>query len=107
MRRTVILCLGMLATTVCVARADPVGHEVFNAAQRADLARVSTYLNSIRTMTGGFTQIDPNGDVDQGTFAMAKPGKMRFEYKPPAPTLIVSDGKTVAVQNTLLKTVDR
>jgi outer membrane lipoprotein-sorting protein len=107
MRRILILCLGMLAATVCVVRADPVGHEVFNAAQRADLARVSAYLNSIRTMTGGFTQIDPNGDVDQGTFAIAKPGKMRFEYKPPAPTLIVSDGKTVAVQNTQLKTVDR
>jgi outer membrane lipoprotein-sorting protein len=106
MRRTLILCLGMLAATFTVARADPVGHEVFNAAQRADLARVSTYLNSIRTMTGGFTQIDPNGDVDQGTFAIAKPGKMRFEYKPPAPTLIVSDGKTVAVQNAQLKTVD-
>lgn len=78
----------------------------YSAADRAELDRVSAYLNSIRTMKGGFVQIDPNGDVDQGTFDISKPGRMRFEYKPPAPTLIVSDGKTVAVANTQLKTID-
>lgn len=104
--RRLILCIGILAATFGVAVADPVGVARFTPAQRADLARVNTYLNSIRTMTGGFTQIDPNGDIDQGTFAIAKPGKMRFEYKPPTPNLIVSDGKTVAVINSRLKTVD-
>ncbi len=104
--RRFILCLAILAATFGVAFADPVGVAQFTPAQRADLARVNTYLNSIRTMTGGFTQIDPSGDIDQGTFAIAKPGKMRFEYKPPAPNLIVSDGKTVAVINSRLNTVD-
>jgi outer membrane lipoprotein-sorting protein len=32
---------------------------------------------------------------------------MRFEYNPPSPTLIVSDGHTVAVANKRLNTVDR
>jgi outer membrane lipoprotein-sorting protein len=80
---------------------------MYKPADRAELDRVSAYLNGIRTMKGGFVQIDPNGDVDQGTFAISKPGRMRFEYNPPAPTLIVSDGGTVAVANTKLKTVDR
>jgi len=105
MRRLLIVCLGLFAATA-TAVADPVGHAQFTPAQRADLTRVNTYLNSIRTMTGGFSQIDPNGDVDIGTFAIAKPGKMRFEYKPPTPTLLVSDGKHVAVQNSRLKTLD-
>jgi outer membrane lipoprotein-sorting protein len=105
MRRSLILCLGLIAATFA-ATADPVGRAQFTPAQRADLARVNTYLNSIRTMTGGFSQIDPNGDIDQGTFAIAKPGKMRFEYKPPSPILIVADGKHVAIQNSRLKTVD-
>ena len=78
----------------------------YTPADRAELDRISAYLNSISTMKGGFVQIDPNGDVDQGTFAISKPGRMRFEYKPPAPTLIVSDGKTVAVANSRLRTVD-
>ncbi len=80
---------------------------VFSDADRAQLDRVSAYLNSIRTMKGGFVQIGPDGQVDQGTFALAKPGRIRFEYAPPTPTLIVSDGSTVAVENTKLKTVDR
>jgi outer membrane lipoprotein-sorting protein len=47
---------------------------------RAELERVNTYLNSIRTLKGSFVQIDPDGQVDQGTFALSKPGRMRFEY---------------------------
>jgi outer membrane lipoprotein-sorting protein len=79
----------------------------FTAENRAELERVNAYLNGIRTMKGGFVQIDPDGQVDQGTFALSKPGRMRFEYAPPASTLIVSDGSTVAVQNPKLKTVDK
>lgn len=80
---------------------------VYSKAERADLDRISAYLNSIKTLKGRFVQVDPNGDIDQGTFTIAKPGRMRFEYRPPAPTLIVSDGKTVAVQNSRLRTFDR
>jgi len=74
---------------------------------RAEVERVNAYLNSIRTLKGNFVQIDPDGQVDQGTFALSKPGRMRFEYKPPASTLIVSDGETVAIQNPKLKTIDK
>lgn len=76
-------------------------------ADKATLDKVSEYLNSIRTLTGGFMQIGPNGEVAQGRFALSKPGKVRFEYEPPTPTLIVADGKRVAVQNKKLNTVDR
>ncbi len=79
----------------------------FNDAQKATLDRVSAYLNSIKTLKGSFVQIDPNGEVEQGDFYIEKPGRMRFAYKPPAPTLIVSDGSTVAVKNSKLNTVDR
>jgi outer membrane lipoprotein-sorting protein len=79
----------------------------FTPENRAELERIDAYLNSIRTMKGGFVQIDPDGQVDQGTFALSKPGRMRFEYAPPASTLIVSDGTTVAVQNPKLRTVDK
>ncbi|MGA7674826.1 MAG: outer-membrane lipoprotein carrier protein LolA [Rhizomicrobium sp.] len=79
----------------------------FSDADRADLDRVSAYLNSIRTLEGDFVQIDPDGQIDQGRFYLEKPGRIRFEYQPPNPILIVSDGHTVAVANRKLKTVDR
>ena len=97
-----------LAVTIGLLAIQPLlaAPGTYSAADRAELDRVSAYLNTIKTMKGGFVQIDPNGDTDQGTFEISKPGRMRFEYKPPAPTLIVSDGKTVAVANTQLKTID-
>lgn len=78
-----------------------------SAADKADLDRVSAYLNSIRSLKGSFVQINPDGTPDQGKVWLVKPGRIRFEYDPPAPMLVVSDGKTVAVQNKQLKTVDR
>jgi outer membrane lipoprotein-sorting protein len=71
-----------------------------------DLIRASDYLNGIHSMRGSFLQIDPNGTAEQGNFYIVKPGKMRFEYQAPNPTLVVSDGKTVAVFNKKLNTVD-
>ena len=79
----------------------------FSEADRADLDRVSAYLNSIHTLQGMFVQIGPDGQLDQGRFYLEKPGRMRFEYRPPNPVLIVADGRTVAVANRKLKTVDR
>ncbi len=79
----------------------------FSEADRADLGRVSAYLNSIRTLKGDFVQVGPEGQIDQGRFYLEKPGRMRFEYQPPNPTLIVADGRTVSVANRRLKTVDR
>jgi outer membrane lipoprotein-sorting protein len=98
-RLAIFLSLVLLAATPAAARS-------FSAADQADLDRVSAYLNSIRSMKGGFVQIGPEGDVVQGQFFLAKPGRIRFQYEPPTPTLIVSDGRKVAVANTQLKTID-
>lgn len=73
----------------------------------ADLAKVSAYLNSITSMQASFVQVGPNGELDQGVVYAKKPGRLRFEYAPPSPYLIVSDGTTIAVSNSKLRTVDR
>src|ERR1041385_5642120 len=73
----------------------------------ADLDRISASLNAIHTLKGEFVQQDPNGAEEQGTVYIQKPGKMRFEYKPPSAVLVVSDGIDVAVFNKKLNTADR
>lgn len=80
---------------------------VLDDSDRAILDAISTRLNGVATLKGDFIQINPDGNTSQGTFYISKPGKMRFEYQPPTPTLIVADGRTVAVANTRLNTVDR
>jgi outer membrane lipoprotein-sorting protein len=78
-----------------------------NAKDAADLGKISAYLNSITSIQASFVQVGPNGELDQGTVYARKPGRLRFEYAPPSPYLIVSDGVTIAVANSKLRTVDR
>ena len=107
MRRFLQILVLAVAAVATVGAAPPPRHVEFSEADRADLDKVSAYLNSIRSLEGGFVQIGPNGEIDQGRFYLLKPGKLRFEYQPPSPLLIVSDGRTFAVYNSKLKTVDR
>nr|WP_083332671.1 outer membrane lipoprotein carrier protein LolA [Hyphomonas sp. Mor2] len=73
----------------------------------AILGQVSTALSSARTATGNFAQTNADGSVMTGTFALSRPGRMRFDYDDPTPILIVSDGTTVAMEDSELETVDR
>jgi len=107
MRRLLALAFVLVSAVFVSGGAVVAPGSQFSDEQKATLDKVSAYLNSIHTLKGSFVQIDPNGQVEQGDFFIEKPGRMRFEYKPPAPTLIVSDGNTVAVKNSKLNTVDR
>jgi outer membrane lipoprotein-sorting protein len=106
MRRVASLAFALVSAVLLSGAVIAPGSQ-FNDQQKATLDKVSAYLNSIHTLKGSFVQIDPNGQVEQGDFYIEKPGRMRFEYRPPAPTLVVSDGDTVAVKNKNLNTVDR
>ena len=79
----------------------------FSKQDAADLDRLSESLNAIHSLKAEFTQVDPNGAIEQGEAYIQKPGKMRFEYKPPSNMLVVSDGIDVAVFNRKLNTADR
>ncbi len=61
-------------------------------AERADLARVEAYLNGVKTIRARFMQISSTGELAEGDFYLLRPGKMRIEYRPPVPVLIVADG---------------
>ena len=79
----------------------------FSEAEKAELKRVSAYLNTIKTVQGRFTQVNADGKTEQGSFYLKKPGRVRFEYQKPNPNLIIADGTSVAVENSDLKTTDR
>jgi outer membrane lipoprotein-sorting protein len=57
---------------------------------RADLARIEAYLNGIRSLKARFLQVAPNGATSQGTAWLERPGRMRFQYDPPSPLLLVA-----------------
>src|SRR5579864_6742100 len=79
----------------------------FSPTDTADLQRASTYLNGLQSIEGNFVQLSADGRSARGTLYLKKPGRIRFEYDKPNPTLIVADGTTVAVENSQLRTTDR
>ena len=56
-----------------------------------DLRGITAYLNGIHTMTARFRQSSAGGDAATGSLWMARPGRMRFEYDPPSPILLIAD----------------
>ena len=73
----------------------------------AILDAASSALAAAETATGKFMQTNADGTLSTGTFALNRPGRMRFDYDDPIPVLIVSDGTTVAMEDSELETVDR
>lgn len=93
---------------LALALLTPLSAHAFTEKETADLKRVSAYLDSLQSMQGHFLQIGSDGSVKQGTFYLKKPGKLRFEYdRPDNSMVVVSDGVTLAVENTALQTTDR
>jgi outer membrane lipoprotein-sorting protein len=78
----------------------------FNAAQQAQVNKISAYLTSVQQLVGNFVQVGPDGSRVKGEFYIQKPGKVRFEYEAPSPIEIVADGKSVVVRNSKLATQD-
>jgi outer membrane lipoprotein-sorting protein len=78
----------------------------FDANQKAQAAKVSSYLSSLQTLVGNFVQVGPDGSKTKGDFYIQKPGKVRFEYDAPSPIDIVADGSSVAVRDRKLATQD-
>lgn len=86
------------------ARTDPAA---FNEAQIAAIRQINAYLNSLSTLEGDFVQVAPDGHITQGRFYIERPGRLRFEYAPPAQMQVISDGRWVAVQDRKLKTTEK
>ena len=121
-----LLCVGLLSLSLLVAPAGlandallippPALQEnaasdeaIFNPTldEDVELARIRDYLDGITTLRASFQQIAPNQGVTRGTLSLEKPGRLRFEYDPPTPLLVVSDGTVITLIDYDLRSVTR
>lgn len=110
-RRRFLLAMAVLAAAVQLTlptayAAAPAGAKLTEQ-DRADLQRVAGYFNDIRSMKGRFLQIGPDGGAAEGQIWMSRPGRFRFEFDPPVPMLIVSDGTYIIMEDRELRSVER
>jgi outer membrane lipoprotein-sorting protein len=76
-----------------------------NASPAAVIERVNAALNRLDVLTADFVQLSGNRQLT-GKLYLQKPGKLRFDYDPPSPLEIISDGRTVAIRDRKLATQD-
>jgi outer membrane lipoprotein-sorting protein len=92
MHRRALLALPLLLAARRPVRAQPAPAPAWQptAQDRTDLARIEAYLNNLHTLKAHFLQVAPDGGISQGTAWLDRPGRMRFQYDPPAPFLLVA-----------------
>jgi Outer membrane lipoprotein carrier protein LolA len=74
--------------------------------EKAIVEKINTYLNSFQNLQGDFVQTGADGRRYEGKLYLQRPGRLRFEYKPPATIEVVADGSSVSVRDRKLATQD-
>ncbi len=99
-RRTFLMATPAALLAPAVARAQAA---VLTAQDRADLARIEAYMDTLRSLKARFLQVAPNGDTAGGTAWLERPGRMRFQYDPPSPLLLVAGAGLVVFHDAELE----
>ena len=93
-RRTLLAATAAFAAIPGLARAQraaaPGQAAALTPRDVADVARIETYLDGLQRLKSRFLQIAPNGSTAEGAAWLERPGRMRFQYDPPTPLLLVA-----------------
>jgi outer membrane lipoprotein-sorting protein len=100
-RRTALALLTAAAATPALAAAPALSPD-----DKLIVDGAAAYLESLNAVKGRFTQWDARGRKTEGDFYLKRPGKVRFAYDAPASMLLVSDGGTVNIWDSKLKTFE-
>jgi len=99
---TAVICL-VVAISLTSVMSKAIARE-FTSDELKIVSSITDYLNSFQNLEGHFVQIGPSGKYTSGRFFLSRPGRVRFEYEPPSPLMIVADGTWVSIENRKLKT---
>jgi len=103
-RRTVFLSL---AAGLAAFRAHAQPAFTPTPQDQADLSRIEAYLNGIKSLTARFMQVAPDGDITEGRVWLERPGRMRFQYDPPTPFLLIAMHGELLFNDSSLKQTSR
>ncbi len=106
--RRKVLGLGLAAFgALAIGQTLPVFQSVAEAQAASGAAqKIADHFSSIRSMSGDFIQFGPRGEQTGGKFYIQRPGKVRFNYEAPSAYRVISDGKSVVIDNRKLNTMD-
>jgi outer membrane lipoprotein-sorting protein len=105
MIRTFVLAALVLSASLCGAAPQPAAAEraALSPDQSTAVRRAVRYLNGLSTLQARFIQVSSNGAYAEGEVIVQRPGKMRFDYDPPHPVLIIANGLSLLFYDRELK----
>jgi outer membrane lipoprotein-sorting protein len=98
MRALFALFLGLVAASPLFL-AGPAQAAALSDRDKADIAQAETYMNGITSLKAHFLQFSDVGGQAEGTAYLSRPGKLRLQYDPPSPLLLVADGSFLIVDD--------
>ena len=93
----ILVVLTMFVVLVPSYRAEAIVARTLNLSRQdfADLMGIEKYLDGLKTMKARFLQMSSDGDYSEGMIYLSRPGRIRIEYDPPSPILIIADGSNL------------
>ena len=86
------LVLGLPFAGLILLSALGTGRAALQPDEVQAVLKAELYLNRIKTLQARFVQVSSNGAYAEGEVHVRRPGRMRFEYDPPHPVLLIADG---------------
>jgi outer membrane lipoprotein-sorting protein len=107
MRRLLAAFVVAFGLGFVLALATPAFAAPLSEQDKADIARVEAYLNGFRSLQSDFVQIAQDGGMAEGTVYMERPNRIRVDYAPPVPVLMVGSGNWITFYDKELKQSNR
>ena len=95
-----ILAAGLGASAPLLGAAE---RAALSPDQSAAVRRAVRYLNAMTTLKARFIQVSSNGTYAEGQMIIQRPGRLRFDYDPPHPVLIIANGLSLLFYDRDLK----
>jgi len=99
MNRRALLAFALAAAIVTAGVAPAYA---LSAADESVVKQAEAYFDQIHTLKARFVQESANGAESEGTLYLDRPGKLRLEYAPPTPILVVGSGGTLVYYDSKL-----
>ena len=97
-----ILAAALTAATLALA-AQP--SRALTDSDQQLVAQADAYFDQVRTFKAHFLQEAADGAESEGDLYIDRPGKLRLEYQPPSPVLVVADGDSLVYYDKSLQQV--
>lgn len=98
MRALFVLFLSLI-TLISMAESSFAKETELSERDKTDVSQAETYMNAITSLKAHFLQVANDGSEVEGTAYLSRPGKLRLQYDPPSPLLLLADGSFLIVDD--------